>query len=125
MANHGLFEPDVLINELAVTARRRHAALSGEKRLMLAVMENALDYYQKCIFATDRVGRTLFTEAAEWIASTSNDDIFSFENISETLGIDPGYFRHGVATWHKRLLDARRTMEIPAAESPEAVRAAS
>jgi len=124
MADHGFFEPDILISELAVAARRRRAALSGEKRLMLAVMENALDYYQKCLFSTDRVGRTLFTEAAQWIASTSNEDVFSFENISETLGIDPAYFRRGVAAWHKRLLDAHRVVETPAAESPEAARAA-
>ena len=124
MGDHGFFEPDVLITELAAVARRRRAALSGEKRLMLAVLENALDYYQKCILATDRVGRTLFTEAAEWIASTSNDDIFSFENISETLDINPTYLRRGVAAWHQRLLGAGRTVEAPAAESPEAVRAA-
>jgi microcompartment protein CcmK/EutM len=124
MANYGFFEPDILIAELAVTGRRRRTALSGEKRLMLAVVENALDYYQKCIFATDRVGRTLFMEAAEWIASTSNADVFSFENISETLDINPAYFRRGVAAWHKRLVEARsRAAESPAAESQEPVRA--
>jgi hypothetical protein len=125
MADYGFFEPDVLIAELAVAARRRRVALSGEKRLMLAVMENALDYYQKYLFATDRVGRTLFSEAAEWMASTSNQDVFSFENISETLGINPAYFRRGVAAWHERLLEARRTVEMPAAEPPAAARAAS
>ena len=124
MADQGFFEPDVLITELGASARRRRATLSGEKRLMLAVMENALDYYQKCLFATDRVGRTLFMEAAEWIASTSNEDVFSFENISETLDIDPAYFRRGVAAWHQRLLQARQAVEGPATESPEAVRAA-
>ena len=124
MADHGFFEPDVLITDLAIAARRRRAALSGEKRLMLAVLENALDYYQKCILATDRIGRTLFMEAAEWIASTRNDDIFSFENISETLDINPAYLRRGVAAWHQRLLDAGHKPERPAAEPSEAVRAA-
>lgn len=124
MTERGLFEPDVLITDQV--ARRRRAALSGEKRLMLAIVENALDCYQKYLVATDRIGRTLFTEAAAWIASTSNEDVYSFENISETLDINPAYFRRGVAAWHKRLLDAQsRAVELPAVEPPEPVRAAS
>jgi len=125
MTERGLFEPDVLITEQVAAARRRRAVLSNEKRLMLAVLENALDYYQKYIAATDRTGRTMFMEAAEWIKSTSNDGLFSFENISETLDINPGYFRRGVAAWHKRLLDAHATaVETSAVESAEPVRAA-
>jgi hypothetical protein len=125
MPDYGFFEPDVLITDMVAAARRRRSAISGEKRLMLAVMENALDYYQKYIVATDRIGRALFTEAAEWMASTSSEDIYSFENISETLDINPSYFRQGVAAWHQRLLDARsRAAEIPSLESSEPVRAA-
>lgn len=124
MADHGVFEPDVLIAGLVVAARRRRAALSGEKRLMLAIVENALDYYQKYLLATDRVGRALFAEAAEWMASTSDEDVYSFENISETLDINASYFRRGVAAWHKRLLEAHsRAAETPVA-SPEPVRTA-
>ena len=126
MTDRGLFEPDVLITDQFVTARRRRAALSSEKRLMLAVLENALDYYRKYIAATDRIGRGLFTEAAQWFESTSSEDIFSFENISETLDINPGYFRRGVAAWRRRLLDTRtHAVEIPAVESPEPVQVAS
>lgn len=126
MTDRGLFEPDVLITDQFLNARRRRVALSSEKRLMLAVLENAVDYYRKYIGATDRIGRALFTEAAEWFASTSNEDIFSFENISETLDINPAYFRRGVAAWHKRWLDAGgRSVELPAVKSPEAAQAAS
>lgn len=125
MTDRGFFEPDVLIADQFITARRRRATLSSEKRLMLAVLENALDYYRKYIVATDRNGRALFTEAAEWFESTSNDDIFSFENITETLDINPGYFRRGVAAWRQRLLDTHnRTVEAAAAEPTEMVQAA-
>lgn len=126
MTDRALFEPDVLLSEQFSAARRRRAAVSSEKRLMLAVLENALDYYQKYILATDRVGRELFEEAAQWIECTSNKDLFSFENISETLDINPGYLRRGLAAWHTRLLEAHcRTVETPAAESPQLVRVAS
>lgn len=123
MIERGLFEPDVLITEQV--ARRRRAALSGEKRLMLAIVENALDCYQKYIEATDRIGRTLFMEAVVWMQSTSTEDVFSFENISETLDINPEYFRRGVAAWHKRLLETRRlAAETSVGESAQAVGAA-
>jgi hypothetical protein len=126
MSEGRLFQPDVIITEQFATARRRRSALSSEKRLMLAVLENALDDYQKYIVAQDRVGRALFAEAAAWIARTSNDDIFSFEQISETLDIDPSYFRRGVAAWHQRLLAAPRcTADGAAAEVPELIQAAS
>jgi len=125
MTDRGLFEPDVLLTEQFSAARRRRAT-SSEKRLMLAVLENALDYYQKYILANDRAGRALFEEAADWIACTSDEDLFSFENISETLDINPDYLRRGLAAWHKRLLEGqRRTVEMPAAESPQLVRVAS
>jgi hypothetical protein len=126
MSGHGFFEPDVLLTEQFSAARRRRAAISSEKRLMLAVLENALDYYQKYILASDRVGRELFEEAQEWIESTSNDDVFSFENIGETLDINPGYLRRGLAAWGQRRLEAHcRTVEIAAAEAPQPVQAAS
>lgn len=126
MSEGRLFEPDVLITDQFVAARRRRAALSSEKRLMLAVVENALDYYRKYILAEDRIGRALFAEAAEWIACTNDDDVFSFENISETLDINPDYFRRGVAAWRKRLLDVHSGRVAEAAtESPQLVQAAS
>jgi hypothetical protein len=126
MSEGRLFQPDVLITEQFIAARRRRSALSSEKRLMLAVLENALDDFQKYVIAEDRVGRALFVEAAEWIARTDNDDVFSFEHISETLDIDPSYFRRGVAAWHKRLVNLpRHTTEVVAAGAPESIQAAS
>jgi len=102
MSNRGLFEPDVLIAEQSAAARRRRAALSGEKRLMLAVLQDAFETYQKYLLADDRIGRALFCEAAAWIANPRNDGVFSFEHISEALDIEPGYFRRSLAAWHTR-----------------------
>ena len=101
MKQQGLFEPDVLIAEVWGDAKRRSAMLSSEKRLMLAVLHNALDCYQKYLFADDRAGRELFAEAAAWIQCTSRDGLFSFESISEALDIEPGYFRRGLAEWQR------------------------
>jgi len=106
MRNHGLYEPDVLITEAWGDARRRTATLSSEKRLMLAVLHDAFDCYQKYVFSDDRVGRQLFEEAAAWIECTSTSGLFSFQNISETLEIEPEYVRRGLAEWQRRHREA-------------------
>ena len=107
MTYNGLFEPDVLIGELSQGGRRQSAANSSEKRLMLAVLENAFDHYQKYMLADDAGGRELFEEAAAWIRSTSRDGLFSFERITEALDIEPNYFRRGLADWHRRQVEER------------------
>ena len=104
MRNTGLFEPDVLIAEVWSASQRRRVPLSSEKRLMLAVLQNAFECYQKYMFAGDRIGRQLFEEAATWIDCTSQDGLFSFESITEALDIEPGYFRRGLAEWRQRHL---------------------
>jgi hypothetical protein len=117
MRNHDLFEPDVLISHGSSEGRRRLAALSSEKRLMLAVLHDALDCYQKYIFASDRAGRELFEQAAAWIESTKADGLFSFQNISETLEIEPDYFRRGLAEWQRRHQATRPTLAAVTAPS--------
>ena len=107
MSDRGLFEPDVLITEQFVAARRRGAALSSEKRLMLAVLASALEDYQKYFAARDRAGSDLFADAAEWIENRDHQEAFSFESISETLDINPEYLRRGLAAWRERALEAR------------------
>jgi len=121
MRDHGLFQPDVLIAEMRDAAERRSASLSSEKRLMLAVLHDAFDCYQKYLFAIDREGRQLFEGAAAWINCTSKDHLFSFESITEALDIEPNYFRRGLAEWHKRHVAAQRAGHPrPPTSSPNA-----
>ena len=75
--------------------------MRGEKRLMLAVLQDALDCYQKYAFAKDSHGRQLFADAEEWISCEDRDWYFSFENICETLEITPAYLRRGVQEWRR------------------------
>jgi hypothetical protein len=100
--------PDVLITELFGDGQRRGAATSSEKRLMLAVLRNALECYQKHLLSTDRTGRELFAEAAAWIESTSGSGLFSFESISEALDLEPQYVRRRLAAWRQTEIEARR-----------------
>jgi hypothetical protein len=116
----GLFEPDALLPAQFYAAFRGGSAVRGEKRLMLAVLQDALDCYQKYAFAKDGHGRQLFDDASEWISSEDRDWYFSFENICETLEINPAYLRRGVQQWRQHaLLSGRPPLHDSTPASPD------
>jgi hypothetical protein len=78
----------------------------GEQRLMLAVLENALEDFQKYVLATDKRGKELFQEAEEWIFETDSPSFYSFENICEHLQLAPDYVRRGFIRWKAAKLEA-------------------
>src|SRR5213593_3011498 len=85
------FEPDILLPEQRVLPGRQ--AMQGERLLMLAVLEDALDCYRKCRRSRDAATRLLFDETRAWVESRDRDTLFSFESICEALDIDPDYLR--------------------------------
>jgi hypothetical protein len=110
----GLFEPDALLPAQFYAAFRGGSAVRGEKRLMLAVLQDALDCYQKYAFAKDGHGRQLFADADEWVGSEDRDWYFSFENICEILEINPAYLRRGVQEWRKQVALLGRSQQTRA-----------
>jgi hypothetical protein len=73
--------------------------LDGEEGLMLAVLENAIECFQRNIFAHKRKRKRLYQEAEEWILEKDSDWCFSFEFICETLDLHPDYIRQGLLSW--------------------------
>jgi hypothetical protein len=71
----------------------------GEERLMLAVLENAVEYFQKYVLARNPRGKQLFQEAEEWFLEKDGEALYSFENICETLGLHPDHIRKGLLVW--------------------------
>src|SRR2546427_7831421 len=67
--------------------------LQGERRLMVAVLEDAVDCYRAGRRARDPATRLLFAETSAWLASTDRRAIFSFESICDTLDLDADYVR--------------------------------
>jgi hypothetical protein len=78
---------------------QRRSIRDGEERLMLAVLENATEDFQKNVLATTRRGIELFQAAEQWILETDNPSLFSFENICEQLQLDASYLRAGFMRW--------------------------
>ena len=79
----------------------------GEERLMLAVLENAVEYFQKYVLARKPKGKQLFQEAEEWFLDKENETLYSFENICETLGLHPDPIRKGLMVWKEVEAQAR------------------
>jgi hypothetical protein len=93
-----LFQYDPSDGEL-LKNRLKTRAREAEKELMLAVLESAIEDFQKYIFATGTRGKLLHEEAEQWILEKNNDWFLSFDSICETLLINPEYLRQGLVRW--------------------------
>ncbi len=102
----GLFEPDVC---LPAMVPRRYATLTSERRLLLAVLEEALqclrlratvdgDHCHRGRVTVMRATRSrkreqIRDEAVRWIESDDDTYVFSFVCICEHLGFEPAAIR--------------------------------
>jgi len=94
-----LFQPDTLLSAQYFDNLRRKSLLEPEKRLMLAILEDAVSRYQDNLLSQDKRGKRLFADAEDWFVETGSDWIFSFENVCEALGFNPAYVRQGLLRW--------------------------
>ena len=102
-----LFQPDTLLPEQYLETFRRKFHLEPEKKLMLAVLEDAIACFQKYIFARDGKGKLLFQETEGWVLDENVDWLFSFANVCDTLGFDPDYLRRGLLEWKTKRLEGQ------------------
>src|SRR5687768_11716347 len=75
--------------------------LEPEQALMLAVLRTAIEDFQDYINERNGIEKTRFREAEEWILNTDSDWAFSFENICETLQLQPSSIRKRLLSWKK------------------------
>ena len=85
----------------------------GEEKLTLAVLESAIEDFQKYVFSKDQKGQKLFQEAEEWFLERDDDQLFSFEYICATLQLHPDYIRRGLLFWKKSKLKKTHSVERP------------
>lgn len=102
----GLFEPDTLLPIQYFEAMRKKHLLEGEKRLVLSVLEDAVECFMKCIDSPTNKGQRLFRDADEWISLEDRHWVFSFDNVCDMLDINPEYLRRGLQRWKERKLAA-------------------
>jgi hypothetical protein len=99
-----IFVPDVITPDQYYEMRRDDSAIAPVKRLMNAVLEDALRCFQNNADAKVGARKRLFIEAEQWLCDNSGDGPFSFETVCETLGIEPQFLRAGLKEWRNQQL---------------------
>ena len=118
-----LLQPDTLLPAQYLETIRRENHLDSEKMLMLAVLEDGVICFQKYISTQDEKEKRLLSEAEEWVLMEQNGDwLFSFDNICETLGLNPGYIREGLQRWRQHRLRERDQVRLGVNRSQRASR---
>ncbi|GIW42278.1 MAG: hypothetical protein KatS3mg076_2855 [Candidatus Binatia bacterium] len=97
-----LFQPDTILPSQFFAALGRRGRHEPELRLVIAILQDAIECYQKHLFARDQKSRQLFRDAEEWIFSGDKEYFFSFENVCMLLNIDPDWLRQGLLRWRAR-----------------------
>ena len=67
-----------------------------EKRLMAAVLKDAVQVHEALAGRSTRRARTLLREIEDWFASDDMVYPFAFRRICEALALDPGWVRDGL-----------------------------
>ena len=102
----GFLQPDAILPAQFFQSLRTKGRFDGERRLMIAVLEDAVNCFMKQLHATDPKARQLFLDAEEWISADDRTWFFAFENVCDTLDLDPEYVREGLFKW--RAAERRR-----------------
>lgn len=90
---------------------RRRSYDEGEKKLMLAVLQEALNNFVQFVSAKDPVGRERHAEVERWFLENDGEWLFSFKNICDSLGMDPAYLRTGLIRLKEGRLRRSRRVE--------------
>jgi hypothetical protein len=94
--NYGLIALDPTDTEKWV----RKDIHEGERRLMVAVLKNAIECFQKHASARGLGEEELFRKEEEWFFSRKDrKEHLSFGYICEALELDPDYIRRGLLLW--------------------------
>lgn len=99
-------EPEVILPEQLA----RRPLDTPERRLMLAVLEDALVVFQKYQRMDQRSG--LLAEVESWFASDDTGWPFAFVNVCDALGIDVDWLRDRLARRRAARLEGVRVVRL-------------
>lgn len=92
------FGPDVILPEQFYDQRNGLEQAAGEKALMLAVLEDGIRCFQEHLKNPRVRPRLLARQAEKWIRSSDWDWPFSFNNVCESLSLNPECLRNRLLT---------------------------
>lgn len=90
-------EADVVVPAQWYAPRR--ALPESERRLRVAILEDALRYYRDYRGSTDRRTRAIHEDAVDWFASDDRSEPFAFESVCDALELDANAIRRALRRW--------------------------
>jgi hypothetical protein len=106
-----LFQSDTGLPTQFFDDRRATTLLEPEKRLMLAILEDAIDCFRDNCSAKQGKKKRLFDNAKGWLFG-SDDWVFGFQNICSVLGLNPEYVLKGLVRWQTKQLSQHRSAAV-------------
>jgi hypothetical protein len=103
-----ILEPDVFLPSQFYGSAGLSRTLEGEKRLMIAVLKDAVECLEKYRGARGGVAQCEYQSAIEWVEDTDTEWLFSFTNICDLLGFDPEYLREVLLKRENRYVKPQR-----------------
>ena len=88
----------------------RHGDEQSLRRLMVAVLGDAIRTYQKYVCAESRHGRALFRDAEAWIMEADDASPLRFESVCGAVDLDPGWVRRWLREWRARAVSGGGTL---------------
>jgi hypothetical protein len=88
--------PDCILPAQYFARSKRQFSSGAEGRLMLAVLEDAVNCYLRTMNRRNREVSLEFREVSDWFAAGNCEGVFAFEHICEVLGIDAGWVRRSL-----------------------------
>lgn len=102
-----MVEPDTMTPHQYFERLFTESTLVPEKRLMLAVLEDAIASFQRnFINARNKHGQFEDCDVEAWLESDDMSWPFSFASICQALDMEPEYLRRGLLTWRERTAEA-------------------
>src|SRR5262249_1007888 len=91
----------ILLKQFLTPSYGSRRLWTGERRLLLGVLEEAVRSFFRYRSARSRRGKQLFREIQEWLWSKDRHWLYSFESICTHLQLDPDYLRRGLQRWQQ------------------------
>jgi len=107
-----ILEPDIFLPSQFHGSAGLSRQLEGEKRLMIAVLKDAVECLEKYRGSRNSVGQCQYLSAIEWVQDTDTDWLFSFTSICDLLGFDPEYLRDVLLKRENRYIKPDRPRRV-------------
>lgn len=108
-------QPDVLCTHEYLHVYQCKPSNTPERRLMAAVLRDAIDCYIRDCFAVNRHRKRSYREAEEWFFSGDDHGVFSLYNVCGILNLDPGYIRRMLVRYKEQNVSSAKSSRL----SPE------